>query len=1357
MTMEDGLSNNEIFSIIQDKQGYIWLSTADGLDRYDGYTFKVFRHDPNDATSISGNLTKALYEDGQGRLWVSTYSTGLNLYDPTTGTFKQYRHIPDDPNSLISNDLWSLNSMPDGRLLIGTHDSGLDILDPESGKFSHFPAGSGPDAPGDNRINQVFLDSGGHVWLATANGLDEFDPTGKGRTLHFKVPDNKQANDIIYMAEDSQHRLWLATAAGPYIYLPGHKALEVVTTPTIYNALGGKKLYTVFIDAQQNIWYGGAQGGLYVIRNGSDQIQHYEHQVGNNESLSYNIIDYIFKDRAGYLWFGTVNGANVLDPGELDIYSLKPSDMSLSQNTVSDTVMGLHQYRDKLLLVTHDGIFQFPLTSGEDSLRDKNNVFMRMDTSRYGGAESIAGTDARSFLVGTESGDLLEVNAEGAIVHDWRPRTQSEPRPRPIRQILPIDNHHVYLGEFGGGLVDFDLANGEAQQLSGNTPTELAPGDIVEALLQVTPRKLWIATFRGVFQLDTVTRRSSLIPLLPGGTEPVIQGMYEDPARNLWIASYDGLWRVKLDADGDPTTQPEAIPQFRRMEMVSIEPDNSGHLWVASINTLMRYDPNTGDILSFGRDQGSPISEYYSYGHIRTSDGRLWFGGGQGAVGFLPQNLQPNHPAPSVLLDNVTSYRDGQPLLTALLPGKSLELSYRDTISVFDVAATDFGAPRANTYSYRLLGLQSQWTPPKASHEITFTNLSPGRYRLEVRAANNWGILSAQPASLDIVVLPPWWRTWWAYTLYLLIIIGSAIGYVYSLKRKIEREKQVSASLREANDIKSNFVEKLQTQVAAATRELRETLQGVNLKNAELEVAQKRAAEGEQVKSQFLAHMSHELRTPLTGILGFIKLLGSSGLNSEQKDYVGTIHQSSETLLAIINDTLDLSKLDAGKLLIDEVDFDLLEVIESTLELLAPTAYQKRLELVRVIPPDVPLQLRGDPLRLRQILTNLLSNAIKFTESGAVAIQVGIVSEDEREAALSITVSDTGIGISEIELPQLFHAYARSRISTRQHVEGTGLGLAICKKLLDLMGGSIQVKSKVGSGTSFEFKLKFKLQKNAQPRVKLPRKLGVALYDKHPLSSIAWRASLTRLGADVREVADLEMLMGMEADAAVLALSERELAHLGELKQKFSPMLPPMLILAPRIERQALKDLSEALYHRVLSKSAREKTVYLELQSLVQTAIQTDAGSGKNPKKPIRSTPDADAPYILVADDNRINRRLLVTMLSHAGFRTGEAANGHELLDLAARGHWDAALLDIHMPGMDGIETATRLRAVYGESVPPIIAMSADVMPETRNQMQQGITDDFIMKPFSEQELVDKLRWHLDRHMRKKRHDAQSP
>jgi len=1353
LTMENGLSNNEVYTIIQDRKGYIWLGTLDGLNRYDGYTFKIFRHDANDPASLSGNFVRALYEDSQGRLWVGSFSNGLNLYDPDTGNFKHYRHIAGEHNSIGSDSIWSLGPGPDGTLLIGTYDAGIDVFDPKTGHFTHYPAGSGPAAPMNNRINDILVDSQHHVWLATLGGLDLFDPSGKSPVKHFEVPGNAQANGIWRIGEDSHHKLWLATHAGPYSFTPGDDALRQVSAPpdAMYPA-SADLLDGVLVDNRQNVWYASINTGLYLIRDGANRANRYQQDVANSDSLSSNTVLSIFQDRTNLIWIATDAGVSQLDPNVLDIYSLRPSDIGGAKVSVSDKVHALYQDGDKLLLGTPETIYQFKLGSDYDGLRNSSNIFMHLDLNKYGMVRNITRGSGSNILVSSELGYLFLASSEGKLLKQWRPGHELDLRQRAVDRIVLHGDRQVYLATFGNGLLDFDMRDDKTRQITGTSPSELSSNDIVEDILQVTPGKLWAGTFRGLFHVDEVTGKSVQVLMTPGDIEPAVQGLYEDAQRTLWVGTYDGLWRLKLDAAGNPLSQPEPVPQLKRIQVLAIEQDAQGYLWLASVNSLLCYDPRTGSVLSFGRDQGSPISEYYSYGHAHTSNGWLWFGGGQGAVGFLPPDLKPNLHPPGVVLNGVTAYREGNPIHIPILDDR-LTLSYKDPISIFDVAATDFGAPQANTYSYRLVGFQPEWTPPTHEHLITFTNLNPGHYRLEVRAANNWGTWSAAPATLDLTVLPPWWRTWWAYTIYLLLMIGSAIAYVYSLKRKIVREKAISAELREANEIKSNFVEKLETQVQQATHELRETLQGVNLKNAELEVAQRRATEGEQVKSQFLANMSHELRTPLTGVLGYTKLLTSTPLSSEQKDYVGTIRQSSESLLAIINDTLDLSRLEAGKLLIDEVDFDLLELVESTLELLAPIAYQKRLELVRVIPPEVPLQLRGDPLRLRQVITNLLSNAIKFTESGSVCILIDVASQDDREVELSISVNDTGIGIPENEMGQLFNAYARGRISTRHHVEGTGLGLAICKKLLDLMGGSIGVKSRVGSGTTFEFKLKFKLQKNAAPRTQLPTRLTVLLYDRHPQSNHAWHASLTRLGADVREVTELEALMTTQADAAILSLGERELSQLSELKQKFSPSLPPMLILAPRIERQALKDLSETLYHRVLSKTAREKTVYLELQSLVQVAIRAPVAvdASAKPAAPTPApTPTRDAPLVLVADDNRINRRLLVTMLNQAGFRTAEAGNGIELLDLATRGPWQAALLDIHMPGMDGIETAAKLRATYGDSTPPIIAMSADVMPEGRGQSQQGLMDDFLMKPFNEQQLVELLRQHMDRHTRRR-------
>src|SRR5579859_7397305 len=456
-TMEDGLSNNETYIALQDRRGYMWLGTADGLNRFDGYTFKVFRHDPNDPSSISGNFAKALYEDKSGRLWLGTFPDGLDLYDPKTASFKRYRHIPGDPSSLISDGIWCLNGLPDGRLLIGTRDSGLDVFDPATGKFQHHLAGSGPDALSNDRIQNIFVDSQQRVWLATISGLDEFDPSGKVPTRHFKVPGGKDSNVIISIAEDTQHRLWLATKGGPYLYVPG--AAAITDIPGIAKAadpMAGIYLYGVLIDTQQNIWFSAEQNGLYLIRHGSDQVLHYQHQPGNNESLSANTIYGLFQDRAGYIWAETQGGVDILDPDALDVYSLKPSDIAGNQSATNDTTESIYQYRGDLLFGAAGAVYRYPLASTEGRLKDDSNVFLHLDPSRYGIASAIAGDGAQGLYVGVGFGQLLRIDEHGRITATWVPGSDLGLRPRQIHRIFLDAPHKLYLATFSNGLLEFD-------------------------------------------------------------------------------------------------------------------------------------------------------------------------------------------------------------------------------------------------------------------------------------------------------------------------------------------------------------------------------------------------------------------------------------------------------------------------------------------------------------------------------------------------------------------------------------------------------------------------------------------------------------------------------------------------------------------------------------------------------------------------------------------------------------------------------------------------------------------------------------------------------------------------------------
>ncbi|HEY4128697.1 MAG TPA: two-component regulator propeller domain-containing protein, partial [Gammaproteobacteria bacterium] len=915
MTKESGLVTGTVFQVIQDRQGYIWLATSNGLERYDGYSFKVFKHKPDDPSSIASDFVKALYEDSAGRLWLGTYGGGLDLYQPATGAFRHFRHVPSDPRSIGSDKLYSIVGGPNGTLIIGSYDSGIDVFNPESGQIQHYTV-ENASGLSDDHVRSLFVDSRGEIWAGTIRGLNELDLAHHIVHAYINTGTNAEGNFIAVIAESPEHDLMLATLHGLHSFHPQGDAFDRAKLLQWV----GKNIATDFVafvstDSAGNLWIcdGGRQ--LSVLEHGSHALRVFDTKPESYDSISSLTIYDIYQDRSGLIWIGTEVGVEVLDPRLLDVGYVTSTALTGRTVSVQDHIEEVVEYQGSLLVSSPTDIYRIPLTGF--TYGNTREHFAHIDSGRYGLATAMAVDAAGRVLIGTKNDWVLVLDGNGRLKDRWYIASPPQAIEVSIRGIYQSAPDTYYFATFGNGLIEYHPSTHSTTRIIGS-PGGLVRNDQVETMLQLSPNSMLAGTFRGLFEVDLRNKNSSLISLEGhSSAEPVIQALYRDDAGQIWAGTYEGLWRLSFDVGGrliDKRYYPQAATATSAA-ILSIAGGRGGNLWLASSNSLLRFNPNTGETLGLSRDQGLPSLEFYSYTHLRASNGWVWFGGPGGLLGFDPDLLKPNPVGPEVVFNEVTSYRHDHLVELGIHAGKPLQLSYEDSIVTFDMAAADFAQPQANTYSYRMIGFTPEWTPASRNHLITFTNLNPGRYRLEVRATNNWGFWSARPAALDIVVLPPWWRTWWAYTIYLLIIIGSTIAYVYSLKRKIVREKAISASLREANEIKSNFVEKLESQVQEATLELRETLQGVNLKNAELEIAQRRATEGEQVKSQFLANMSHELRTPLTGVLGYTKLLTSTALTSEQKDYVSTIRVSSESLLAIINDTLDLSRLEAGKLL----------------------------------------------------------------------------------------------------------------------------------------------------------------------------------------------------------------------------------------------------------------------------------------------------------------------------------------------------------------------------------------------------------------------------------------------------------
>ena len=1045
ISKEDGLAGDWVQTAMLDQNGYMWFATLDGLSRYEGNNFKTFKSIDNDSTTLGGNTVMGIVEDRKGEIWVATMGVaGLNRYLADTETFERFTYPIRSDNKGQTSYFLLQDPYDDHILWIGTLANGLLRFDKKTKTFSTLDIGQtleGERPVLANSILYVAQDLGdkNKLWGASHHGLYLFFKSSS-TSKYIPFPSRMKENfrkQIFSILPESENVIWLGTDGSGIAKYEIQEQKWSFFRPEDQLKSGGvfsNRISNIGIASDKEFWLCSDTDGLMLFNKETERFSFVQPDLLNPKSFISTEVTGVYTDKLQRHWFfNKLTGVSLLDPQNQKFqFNYLPKELICKDEQVKQVFdFAYDEIEDKIYMVSGRcyGLFAYDANNNftENILLD-NAVGKAFDIFLLNDSKNRLWIGGSGLYLFNKKTKRVEKKFVNTLLNDFQ-----------IMSLMESRDGHLWLGTLQNGLIKLNPETGEVRQYVQNEKFPIAP-NARKSIFDITEDEngnIWIAAhLQDLYKFKPSTETFTHFPI--SNFETMALGQDDDGM--IWVGSISS--GILLIDPNQPIDQ--KMKSFKEKDgLVSdqishIEKDSEGKMWVSTRYGFSRYEAAENKFYNYDKEDG--IREPYQNkfdsqkGFKATSSGKILIGDKHGFYFSDIKKMSGVGTPPKVTIANFKVFDEIRPLKKNNNQVEPIHLKHDENFFSFDFSALDFANPKKNQFTYILEGFNKDWVDLQNTTTANFTNVGAGKYTLKVKAANSDGVWTEEALRLNIKISPPWWATIWAYLLYTILgVIALWMLYRFQIKRQLASIETLR--LKELNDL----------------------------------------------KTRLYTNITHEFRTPLTIINGMAEELGTAAEGNTQKG-LSMIKRNGNQLLSLVDQMLDLSKIESGRLQLNFIQSDIVKFIQYLTESFKTYSGTKNILLTSYSEID-EMVMDYDPERIQHIISNLLSNAIKFTnEKGKIILHLSEKnienSKSEMQRMLQIKIKDDGIGISEKDLPHIFDRFYQVDDSQTRRKGGTGIGLSLTKELVDLMGGTIAVKSTLGNGT--EFTLIFPVTQNAK-------------------------------------------------------------------------------------------------------------------------------------------------------------------------------------------------------------------------------------------------------------------------------------